>query len=275
MGGAPGGFDALLLGEMARSYGCVLYIARDGARAAGMAEALAFFAPAVEIVRFPAWDCLPYDRVSPIADISGMRMAALHRLARPGADFRNLVILTTVNAAIQRVPAKAMLNATAFTAEIGKPVNVPALLAYLERNGFSRAGTVVEPGDFAMRGGLLDVYPPGAETPLRLDFFGDVLESIRVFDPESQRSTGKLHSLTLMPVSEVILDAASIRNFRTGYVRCFGAVTGEDPLYESISAGRKYQGMEHWLPLFHERLDTLFDYLPQAVTGEAGNTPVI
>ncbi|MEQ1889005.1 MAG: transcription-repair coupling factor [Alphaproteobacteria bacterium] len=260
--GAPEGFDALLLAELARAGNCVLHIARDASRSAAMAEGLAYFAPDVELLEFPAWDCLPYDRISPNPDISSLRMAALHRLSEPGAKFGNLVILTTVNAALQRLPAKTSLAENSFTARTGKAVNVEAMIAYLGRNGYSRSGTVMEPGDFALRGGLLDVYPPGADAPRRLDFFGDVLESIRVFDPETQRSTGKLKSLVLTPVSEVILNEASIRQFRAGYVRAFGAVTDSDPLYESISEGRKYQGMEHWLPLFHENVDTLFDYLP-------------
>lgn len=268
--GVPEGYDALLLGEMARTGSCVLHIARDASRAAALAEALAFFAPSVEVLEFPAWDGLPYDRVSPNPDLSSRRMAALHRLSEPGAKLDNLVILTTVNAALQRVPAKAGLAENSFTARTGKAVNIEAMIAYLGRNGYSRTGTVMEPGDFALRGGLLDVYPPGADAPRRLDFFGDILESIRVFDSETQRSTGKLKSLILTPVSEVILDESSIRHFRAGYVRAFGAVTDADPLYEAISEGRKYQGMEHWLPLFHERLDTLFDYLPDGAA-----TPII
>lgn len=268
--GAPEGFDALVLAEMARAGRCVLHIARDASRAAAMAEALAFFAPDLEVLEFPAWDCLPYDRVSPNPDISSMRMAALHRLCEPGAAFEKLIILTTVNAALQRLPGSTGLAQKSFTAQTGKAVNLDAMMKFLAHNGYARSGTVVEPGDFALRGGLLDVYPPGAASPRRLDFFGDVLESIREFDPETQRSTGKLKSLVLMPVSEVVLDETSIRNFRAGYVRVFGAVTDSDPLYESISEGRKYQGMEHWLPLFHESADTLFDYLPQAE-----NAPVI
>ncbi|MCK9994090.1 MAG: transcription-repair coupling factor (superfamily II helicase) [Alphaproteobacteria bacterium] len=265
--GAPEGFDALLLAEMARAGNCVVHIARDAGRAAAMADALAFFAPDIELVEFPAWDCLPYDRVSPNPGISSQRMSALHRLSDPGAAGGKLIVLTSVNAALQRLPARQLLEEKSFPAIIGKPVNLNALMNFLARNGYARAGTVVEPGDFALRGGLLDVFPPGAAMPRRLDFFGDVLETIREFDPETQRSIGKLKSLVLMPVSEVVLDEAGIRTFRAGYVRSFGAVTDGDPLYESISEGRKYQGMEHWLPLFHERLGTLFDYLPQ---GEAG-----
>ena len=261
--GAPEGFDAVVLAALVRKTGQpVLHIARDAPRAVATAEALGYFAPDVEIVRFPAWDCLPYDRVSPNAEISGQRMAALNRLVDPEEDNSKLIVIATVNAAVQRVPARAMVEADRFIARAGKAVDIEALTAYLGRNGYARASTVVEPGDFAVRGGLVDIFPPGADLPRRLDFFGDTLESIRVFDPETQRSIGKLPSLTLMPVSEILLDDVAIHRFRSGYVARFGAVTDGDPLYESISAGRKYQGMEHWLPLFHEKLDSLFDYLP-------------
>ena len=117
-----------------------------------------------------------------------------------------------------------------------------------------------------MRGGIVDIFPPGAEQPLRLDLFGDVLEGVRSFDPLSQRATGRVDELRLEPVSEVFLDDESITRFRGGYGSRFGAVAGQsDPLYQAIAAGRRHMGMEHWLPLFHEKLETLFDYLPEWV----------
>ena len=129
----------------------------------------------------------------------------------------------------------------------------------------SRArGTVMEPGEYAVRGGILDLFRRAARRPVRLDFFGDTLEQIKAFDPETQR-TGKLvQQLTLMPISEVAFGEAAEKLFRTRYVEQFGAVTGDDPLYEAVSAGQRYPGMEHWLPLFHEHLETLFDYVPGA-----------
>ena len=116
-----------------------------------------------------------------------------------------------------------------------------------------------------MRGGLLDVFPPGTAEPLRLDLFGDQLESIRSFDPMSQRSTGERDEVVLLPVSEVLLTPESIGRFRTGYRELFGSVSGEDILYEAVSAGQRHVGMEHWLPLFHDHLETLLDYCPEAM----------
>ena len=123
---------------------------------------------------------------------------------------------------------------------------------------------VREPGDFALRGGIVDLWPPGTEQPLRLDFFGEDLDAIRRFDAETQLSASSIAEIELLPASEAPLDAETISRFRSGYVAAFGPA-GDDPLYESVSAGRKHPGMEHWLPLFHTHLDTLFDYAPRAL----------
>jgi transcription-repair coupling factor (superfamily II helicase) len=262
--GVPEGFDALILARLAREGGRVhLHVARDEARMAALAETLAFFAPDIPVLQFPAWDCLPYDRVSPRTEILAQRMAVLSAMAhRKGEGV--LIVLTTVNAALQRVPARGTVATNAFAAHVGNDLDLEALTAFLDHNGYSRASTVREPGDFAIRGGIVDLFAPGADEPLRLDLFGDTLDSVRTFDPETQRTTGQRDQITLVPANEIILDAEAIQRFRRAYVTAFGATTGDDPLYEAISAGRMYQGMEHWLPLFHENLETLFDYVPGA-----------
>ncbi|QDL93744.1 transcription-repair coupling factor [Paroceanicella profunda] len=263
VGGAPQGFDAKLLCDLvARAKGPVIHVARDDARVAALAEALAVFDPGLPVLRFPAWDCLPYDRISPNAEISAARMATLATLA--GGFERPCVLLTTLNAATQRVPARDTIAGASFSARVGRQIDLAALTSYLGRMGFNRASTVTEPGDFAIRGGIVDIFPPGAGAPVRLDLFGDVLEGARRFDAETQRTVEKISSVELAPVSEVILDEESIARFRTRYRETFGAAGLDDPLYEAISAGRKHQGFEHWLPFFHARLDTLFDYLPGA-----------
>jgi transcription-repair coupling factor (superfamily II helicase) len=263
IGGAPEGFDArLVLGEVAKAGGPVVHIARDDKRLAAMRDGLAFFAPDMPVVVFPAWDCVPYDRVSPNADISAARMATLAGLAHGMPD--RFVLLTTLGAAMQRLPAREVLREAAFTARVGDRVDEEALRAFLVRMGFSQAPTVTEPGDYAIRGGIIDIYPPGEGGPVRLDFFGDTLEGARRFDAASQRTTEKLDVVELAPVSEVILDEAAILRFRQNYRIEFGAAGTDDPLYEAVSAGRKHAGIEHWLPFFHDRLETLFDYLPGA-----------
>ena len=263
MGGAPEGFDArLVLAEADKAGGPVIHIARDDKRMVAMADALAFFSPDMPVVRFPAWDCLPYDRVSPNPDISAARMATLAGLVH-GMPQR-FVLLTTLSAAMQFIPARDILREAAFSARVGDRIDEAALRAFLVRMGFSQAPTVTEPGDYAIRGGIIDIFPPGEGGPVRLDLFGDVLDGARRFDAATQRTTEKLDVVELAPVSEVILDEAAITRFRQNYRIEFGAGTSDDPLYEAVSAGRKQQGMEHWLPFFHERLETLFDYLPDA-----------
>ncbi|MEJ1999819.1 MAG: transcription-repair coupling factor [Maritimibacter sp.] len=264
LSGAPEGYDALLLArELQKTGGPVLHVARDAARMAAMAAALDFFAPDVTRLTFPGWDCLPYDRVSPNADISANRMATLAALAH-GLPTNRVIVLTTMNAATQRIPAREILHEASFTATVDNRIDVDGLKAFLVRMGFVQAPTVTEPGDFAVRGGIIDIFPPGEGGPVRLDLFGDVLDGARRFDPVSQRTTENLSVIELAPVSEVILDEAAITRFRQNYRIEFGAATSDDPLYEAVSAGRKQQGMEHWLPFFHERLETLFDYLPGA-----------
>ncbi|MEM7505158.1 MAG: transcription-repair coupling factor [Pseudomonadota bacterium] len=261
--GAPEGWDAKLIADqVVKTGGPLIHVARDDARAAALAEALGIFAPELPVMVFPAWDCLPYDRVSPNPEISAERMAVLAGLA-DGFD-RPAVILTTLNAATQRLPAAATVAEASFIAETAQIVDIDALTAWLARMGFNRASTVTEHGDFAVRGGIIDIFPPGESYPVRLDFFGDVMESARRFDPETQRTIETVTRVELAPASEVILGDEAVTRFRTGYRATFGAARRDDPLYEAVSEGRKHQGMEHWLPLFHERLETLFDYLPGA-----------
>jgi transcription-repair coupling factor (superfamily II helicase) len=237
----------------------LLYVTRDAQRSTALAALVRFFAPEVEVLTLPAWDCLPYDRVSPNATVVAERLATLHTLAQGPASGPRLV-LVSANAFVQKLPPPDAVRASHLFLKASVRVDRDGLLQHLERNGYQRVGTVVEPGDYAVRGGLIDLFPTGSPEPVRLDFFGATLESIRRFDPATQRTTDRLNTIELGPVSEVLLDAAAVERFRAGYLRQFGAVT-EDPLLESVASGRHYPGMEHWLPLFHEKLVTVFDYL--------------
>ncbi len=266
LAGVPEGLDALTLAELAQAQsreggGWLLHVARDEARMASLVEGIAFFAPGTHVLRLPAWDTLPYDRVSPNPEISATRMNTLARLVGRSPPKAPSILLTTVNATLQRLPPRCSIEGAVFQAGPGARVEVVELLDFLVRNGYSRSGTVMEPGEFATRGGIVDIYPAGAETPLRLDFFGDSLESIRLFDPLTQITVGKGKTLDLVPVSEVQLTEETTNRFRQGYRDLFGAVTDDDPLYVSIREGRRHSGMEHWLPLFHDGLETIFDYV--------------
>ncbi|MEL6571084.1 MAG: transcription-repair coupling factor [Pseudomonadota bacterium] len=261
--GAPEGYDAqLILKEVESSGVPVLHIARDDKRLAAMQAALRFFAPHMPVFAFPAWDCLPYDRVSPNADVSAARMATLAGLVHGMPE--RFVLLTTLNAATQKVPPRALLKEAAFSAQVDHRLDEAALRAFLVRMGFTQSPTVMEPGDYAVRGGIIDVFPPGQSGPIRLDLFGDVLDGARRFDPATQRTTETLKEIELAPVSEVILDEAAITRFRQNYRIEFGAAGTDDPLYEAVSAGRKHAGIEHWLGFFQENLETLFDYIGNA-----------
>lgn len=264
VGGAPEGFDAhLLVAECERADGPVVHVARDDRRLEATRSALTLLAPQVATITFPGWDCLPYDRVSPNPEIAAARVSTLAALAR-GAPNR-FILLTTINAAIQRVPAREVLREACFAARVGHRIDQDGLRSFLQRMGFVRTPTVAEPGDYAVRGGIVDIFPPGDGGPVRLDLFGDVLDGARRFDPVSQRSGEKLSAVEFSPASEVILDESAIARFRRNYRTEFGAAGPDDPLYEAVSAGRKHQGVEHWLPYFHEKLETLFDYVPGAV----------
>ncbi len=269
---APEGLDALVLADLARAAlssprdaktrPLLLHVARDDRRLSALSEALGLFAPEIELVEFPAWDCLPYDRVSPKAEIVAQRVSALSRIQEADNETTvdPLILLTTMNAILQRVPPPQMIANSAWSTSPGQIVDIEQLHGFLAQNGFSRTGTVVDPGDYASRGGIIDIFAPGTEEPVRLDFFGDTLESIRSFDPTTQRTTGQLKKFRLLPAGELLLTPDAISRFRTSYAATFGGVTSSDPLYEAISAGRRYDGMEHWLGLFHEGMATLFDY---------------
>ena len=261
--GAPEGYDALLIRQRrAESREPVLHVCRDDARMARLADALGFFMPEAEILRLPAWDCLPYDRVSPNPELVAERVATLAELTTKPSGPR--IVLTTVNALVQKVPPREAFKDSALLLRKGGRAELSDIARFLDSNGYNRTGTVMEPGEYAVRGGILDLYPSGESDPVRIDLFGDEIESIRRFDTGSQRSGAALDRLTLRPVGEVFLDPDSIERFRTQYRELFGNAAAEDPLYVSISAGRRHPGMEHWAGLFHDHMETLLDYMPGA-----------
>ena len=270
LSGIADGAEGLVVADLARAIASgknppaisIAVVCRDGPRMAMLSRALGFFAPDIEVLEFPAWDCLPYDRVSPHAAIVAQRMMTLARLARVQGREHPAVLLTSVNAILQRVPARDFVGKQSLSAAPGNMLPMAGIIQWLDLNGFNRTPTVREAGDYAVRGGIVDLFAPGMDEPVRLDFFGDTLESIRSFDPETQRTSAELRALDLVPMSEFQLTSDTIRLFRTGYVAAFGAAAPDDVLYEAVSEGRRHAGMEHWLPLFLKSMDTLFDYLP-------------
>jgi transcription-repair coupling factor (superfamily II helicase) len=266
LAGAPAGFLPWLAADLARAAagktgaGRAVFVAPDEAAMRALADAATYFAPELEVLSFPAWDCLPYDRSSPSLRSTSERLATLHALQRK-ADKPQLLV-TTVNAATQRTFTAFRVRQLVARLAAGERIDLERLTALLHANGYQRTDAVADAGEFAVRGGIVDLFPSGESEGLRLDFFGDEIESVRRFDPGTQRTTANADGgFTLLPASETLLDEDSIKRFRSRYRERFGANATGDPLYQAVSDGRRLAGIDHWLPLFEERLETLFDHL--------------
>ena len=263
LAGAQSGFLPWLAADLARaSKGRAVFVAPDEAAMRALAEAATYFAPELEVLTFPAWDCLPYDRSSPSLRYTAERLATLNALQRK-TDKPQLLV-TTVNAATQRTLTPFRVRQLVARLAAGERIDLNRLTALLQANGYVRTDAVADAGEFAVRGGLVDLFPSGESEGLRLDFFGDEIESVRRFDPSTQRTTGTVEGgFTLLPASETLLDEDSVKRFRSRYREKFGANATGDPLYQAVSEGRRLAGIDHWLPLFEERLDTLFGHLSE------------
>lgn len=245
----------------------IIHICRDDQRMAALRDGLRFFAPDVKVLSFPAWDCVPYDRAGPKPEIVAERIATLAQLEK-GKRRGPRLILTTPRAIVQKIPPRSFIRSAIKILSPGQRVDRTRLLTRLSSMGYLRSEMVMDKGEFAVRGGIIDLFLAGYKQPIRLDFFGDELESIRQFDPVTQRTTKKLNRVTLLPVSEVDFSEEARGRFRKSYLAAFGAPGGNDALYDSVSEGQSFQGMEHWLAFFHPQLDTLFDYVPHAILSE-------
>ena len=265
--GVTDGYEAFALtrlaGELAPN-GPVVFVLRDGQRLPTVADALRFIDPGLPVLELPAWDCLPYDRVSPGTDAAARRLDALSAIASLQKKPHRAIILVSANALLQRMPPASQIAMQGFRAKPGNQVDMESLIQHLEMGGFERVPTVRDVGQYAVRGGILDLYAPGWDEAMRLDFFGDTLDSIRAFDVDTQRTTTQQKEIRLQAMSEVTLTSETISRFRRNYIEAFGAPSRDDALYASITEGRRFAGMEHWLPMFHERLETIFEYLPEA-----------
>ncbi len=261
LGGVVAGFDAFVLAKTARAQGVLLYIADSEAHLNALDSLLAIIAPDVRVLTFPAWDTIPYDRVSPNALIESERLDTLSELAN-GQTNGAVIVLTCVPAVMQKVPPVDFFKGQSLSFKTGDLFDVEKVCAFLNQNGYTRTSQVMQAGEYALRGGIMDVFASGSAEPYRLDLFGDVLDSIRLFSPATQQTTAAVQSFSIKPMSEYVLTEKTISDFRTRYRNLTGGQTAGDILYESVSAGRKMNGLEHWLPLFFDDMATLFDYLP-------------
>jgi transcription-repair coupling factor (superfamily II helicase) len=261
----PAGFLPWLAADLARAAhgtgqgGRAVVIAADEAALRALQDTVPVFAPEVEVLAFPAWDCLPYDRASPALRVMAERLATLEKLQ--GKRKAPQLLVATANAVTQRILTPFRIRQLTRALAEGERIERDRLVQLLQANGYQRTDAVHDAGEYAVRGSIVDLFPAGQEQAIRLDFFGDEIETMRRFDPADQRSTGTAGAFTLMPASEALLDEESIKRFRARYREQFGATATGDPLYQAISDGRRLAGMEHWLPLFEEKLATLFDHL--------------
>jgi transcription-repair coupling factor (superfamily II helicase) len=259
----PFSAQAFAIAELARhSQKPILHIAASDRDAEQLQLLLHFIAPSLTTALFPAWDALPYDRVSPSHAVQAERMTVLAALC---SEAPPQIILTTATAAMQYLVPRGQMAFASSILRSGNRFARDGWIASLTEQGYARVSKVTEPGEVAVRGSIIDLFPAHGGDAVRIDMFGDDIESIRVLDPLTQRSGDAISEIMLCPASEVMLNDETIDRFRIRYREHFGAAGQHDPLYQAISERRVYAGMEHWLPLFYEKLDTLFDYMPKAL----------
>ncbi len=258
----PGSADAVALAQLAdaaaRVHRTLAIVCADALATQRLAEELAWFAPALRIAVFPDWETLPYDHFSPHHDLVSERLATLYRITRGEAD----VVLLAAQTALYRLPPPSFLAAHTFFITRGETLDVDALRAQLALAGYSHVTQVVSPGEFGVRGGLIDLFPMGATLPFRLDLFGDDVESIKTFDIDTQRTLYPVPDVRMLPAREFPLDEAGRARFRTRFRETFEGDPTKSPLYKDISNGVAPGGIEYYLPLFFETTALFLDYLP-------------
>ena len=257
LSGVPEGAQALCVHSFLTDKDSLLYIAPTAEKAAQLAKNLVSVFPDRLIYHFPSWDCLPYDRSSPSQDILVRRSCVLTDLVKATSP---VIVVTCVGGMGQKLPPLSAFQDKTLTLGAGGKIVHSDLITYFVQAGYQRVETVRAPGEFAVRGGIIDCFPPNSSNPVRLDFFGETLESLRSFDALSQKSLGPISDLCLYPAHDIVLTPTTISTFRSHFREKFGNTTSI--LYESISQGRFYAGLEHWFPLFYDQTALLTDYLP-------------
>ncbi|HEX4869884.1 MAG TPA: transcription-repair coupling factor [Moraxellaceae bacterium] len=261
-----GGALALSLAAVAERHpGVVMVITADTRAATRLEEELGFFlGERLPLLHFADWETLPYDPFSPHQDIVSARLKTLARLP---ALARGLLVVPVTTLA-HRIAPRGYLGGRSLSLKKGQKLDIADFRRQLEAAGYTAVDTVYEHGEFAVRGSLLDLFPMGMETPLRIELFDDEVETLRTFDPETQRTVEAIPALELLPAKEFPLDKAAIRRFRDAWAEAFSGDPKRSPVYQDVSNGLAASGIEYYLPLFFEQTGTLFDYLP-------GNTLVL
>ena len=256
-----GSATALAVVETARRHLGVLVIVLEDQRQLQVLESeLGFFLEADEdapVLAFPGWECLPYDTFSPHHDITSQRLRILSRLP----ETARAVVLTTCANLMQRLPPMDYVLGHSFSLRQRQRINLDTLRRQLTNANYTAVHQVMSPGEFALRGGLVDIFPMGAETPFRLDLFDDEIETIRYFDPDTQRSNRQVEQISLLPAREFPMTEDGIKRFRQTFRCHFEGDPRTQKIYNEVSAGNVPAGAEFFLPLFFEHTHTLFDYL--------------
>ncbi len=270
----PGSADALALAQLAvqcaQQKRVLAVVAADALAAHRLADELPWFAPGLRVALLPDWETLPYDHFSPHHDLVSERLATLYRVSRSECD----VLVVAATTALYRLAPPSFLAAFTFFLRQGTRLDVPALRAQLALAGYQHVTQVVSPGEFSVRGGLIDLYPMGSALPYRIDLFDDDIESIRTFDVDSQRTLYPVPDVRLLPAREFPLDDAGRTRFRSRYREVFEGDPSRSPLYKDVSNGLVPGGIEYYLPLFFEATATLADYLPrEAAVALHGDIP--
>jgi transcription-repair coupling factor (superfamily II helicase) len=242
----------------------LVHVARNEARMDYCARVLSFFDPNVRVLRLPPWDTDPYARISPDKDIMAERLATLSRLHLGFAD-RPTIMVIAAPALLQKVAPPSFFTDQVHEIRVGDTLPDAVVQDWFRQGGYARTSTVRQRGEFCLRGSIMDVFPPFSQYPIRIDRFGDGIESLRAFDPLSQCTVRAVKSITLSPVCEVILTEASIQRFKEAYRILSAGHYTSDPFYQAIESGHPFPGMEHWLPLFHGPLVSIQDSLPEKV----------
>ncbi len=240
----------------------MLVMVVPSAQQAPQLEALIrFFSPQATLLTLPEWETLPYDRFSPPQEIISERLRTLYRLSQ----HPHAILITSLPTLMQRLPPPAFIAQQVLLLQQGEQLDLDAFLHRLEQNNYQRVSQVHEPGEFAVRGSIIDLFPAGSDTPFRLDLFDNEIDTIRIFDPDTQRSSDTVSRIELLPAREFSLDSESVDLFRRQARQLLGAEVRQSQLYQDISEGKRLLGgLEYYLPLFHNDTSTLFDYLASA-----------
>ncbi|MFT3850078.1 MAG: transcription-repair coupling factor [Propionivibrio sp.] len=255
-----GSSDALTLAQLATGRQSLLAVLTASASdAQRLLDEIPWFAPGLRVRLLPDWETLPYDSFSPHHDLISERLATLYAITRGECD----VLLVPASTAAYRFTPPAYLAAYTFFFKKGETLDAEQFRAQLALAGYTNVTNVVSPGEYSIRGGLVDLFPMGSQLPYRIDLFGDEIESIKTFDVDSQRTLYPVHEVRLLPAREFPLDDKGRTRFRQRFREVFEGDPAKSGIYKDISAGIASAGIEYWLPLFFEETATLFDYLPK------------